>query len=263
MLLKLPLHFAHGNGFPSESYQELFRHLHNKFEVHYIPIIGHGEYPITNNWDYLVQELIHNIQSQHTAPVIGLGHSMGGVLIYMAACVAPELFREIILLDAPIPGFWRSCLLKAIKRFKLSNYLMPIRRTRVRRTHFHSPEEAYEYFRTKSLFQHFTKESLEFYVRHGLEKTPQGYILRFQRDIETNLYLTMPDNLYRYRASDTLAASLIYNTNSVLMTPYELNAMKHYYGFRVYPFKEGSHLFPFEYPRETAKEIKKIVFNKD
>ncbi|MCD6047369.1 MAG: putative hydrolase or acyltransferase [Gammaproteobacteria bacterium] len=255
----LPLHFAHGNGFPSESYQELFDHLSPEFDIHYIPMVGHGEYPVTDNWPHLVAELIQHIKASHSQPVIGLGHSMGGVLMFMAAAQAPELFQQIILLDSPLPGFWRSFLLRFVKQMRLLHWFTPIQQVRVRRQSFHSKEEAFQYFKQKPLFRHFTDQSLWLYVENGLTATEKGYVLRFDRSIETNLYATVPHNLYQYSKPAGVRSSVIYSMHSHLLKSPELLAMRLRYGFELHAFDQGTHLFPFEYPKETAQKIKMIT----
>ena len=257
----IPLHFAHGNGFPSESYQELFDHLAPEFQVSYIPMVGHGNCPVTQNWGHLVDELIEDIKKHHHAPIVGLGHSMGGVLMFMAACLQPQLFRQIVLLDSPVPGLWRSWFLKMVKRCDLIHHFTPIERARTRRVLFSHFEEAYDYFRNKPLFKNFTRKSLEYYIHYGLIETEHGYVLRFDREIETQLYATIPDNLYLYQKPPHLSASLIYSIYSELMNRFELAAMKNRYGFELYPFHRGTHLFPFEYPEAAANEIKRVVAN--
>lgn len=256
---RLPLHFAHGNGFPSESYQELFGHLTADFDIHYLPMVGHGEYPVTDNWPHLVEELIAHIKNTHTQPIVGLGHSMGGVLMFMAAAKAPELFTRIILLDAPVPGFWRSCFLRIIKQMQLLHLITPVNQARVRRQYFPSKQDAFEFFRHKPLFRQFTEQSLRLYVEYGLMPTKDGYTLRFDREIETKLYATVPHDLYQYKKPYNVQSSLIYSKQSHLLGWAELSAMRYRYGFDLYAFDRGTHLFPFEFPEATANQIKMIT----
>ena len=61
-------------------------------------------YPPTEGWPHLVDQWIDSIHE----PVYGVGHSLGGYLNYLAAVRRPELFRAIVLLDAPIIGPFRG-----------------------------------------------------------------------------------------------------------------------------------------------------------
>lgn len=259
------IHFTHGNGFPSESYQEYFDALAPEFDVSYLPMSGHQvDFPVTDNWDFLVKELLHDIKQNHHEPVYGVGHSMGGVLMFMAACEAPELFKSILLLDSPIPGRWRLHVLQILKRLRIVNRIMPIDRARTRRNQFKNHDEAFQYFRTKSLFKNFTEASLQNYVQAGLVPDKNdGFILRFDRNIEEAIYASAPHNLHRFYKKLQVPAYLLYSQNSDIITAHDRKAMVKYYGFKEYCFPKGGHLFPFEFPQETAAMTKKILLGVD
>lgn len=261
----LPIHFSHGNGFPSESYQEYFNALQPEFAVSYLPMAGHHEkFPVTDNWPFLVQELLADIRSKHQAPIYGVGHSMGGVLMFMAACAAPEVFKKILLLDSPVPGRWRLQLLKLLKKTNFTNRIMPVDRVRGRRERFNNQEEAVDYFRHKALFKHFTDDSLRNYVRFGLIESPEGgYTLRFNREVEVSIYTSVPDNLYQLRQHLKVPAHLLYSKNSNVTTLHDRQAMARKYGIHVHQFMHGSHLFPFEFPKEAALATKKILLGEE
>jgi len=260
MNTRAPLYFAHASGFPAECYQQLFDYLSPHFEIDYTPMFGHGTYPVSDNWPHLVDELIAHLKKYAGAPIIAVGHSMGGLLILLAACRAPALFKQIILLDSPLFGFWRAQGLRLIKRFFLMGYFTPTNRVRQRRMHFHSRKEALAYFKSKPLFQQFTQKSLEYYVQFGLKPadTGGGYVLRFDRQTESQIFATIPHNIFHQRLPASLERALIYCTHSNVM-PYDPSVARARYGFTVYPFTQGSHLFPFEYPQATAEAICHII----
>ena len=107
--MKKQLHFAHGNGFPSPCYRQLLLHLEKQFDCCYIDRVGHSaKYPVTENWQHLVDEVIASIKIQTTPPVIAVGHSLGGVLSILAAMEQASLFRAVILLDSPLFGRLKS-----------------------------------------------------------------------------------------------------------------------------------------------------------
>ncbi|MCP6060700.1 hypothetical protein NL388_36140, partial [Klebsiella pneumoniae] len=60
-------------------------------------------FPVTDNWFRLKDELREEIRKRYGgAPVVGVGHSLGGVLHLLVAAENPELYRQIVLLDAPV-----------------------------------------------------------------------------------------------------------------------------------------------------------------
>ncbi len=70
------IHFAHGNGFPSPCYKQLLDCLATRYDYCYIDRVGHDPlYPVEENWDKLVAQIIASIKAQANQPVIALGHS--------------------------------------------------------------------------------------------------------------------------------------------------------------------------------------------
>jgi pimeloyl-ACP methyl ester carboxylesterase len=110
------LYFSHANGFPAACYRKFFSYLEPDFRISSITCIGHDPvYPVTDGWPHLVAQLIDHLSAHCRAPVVGVGHSLGGYLTFMAAVQRPELFNCIILLDAPILGYFK------VRRSRCSN----------------------------------------------------------------------------------------------------------------------------------------------
>ena len=57
---------------------------------------------MTDGWDRLRDELREEIEKNFTKKIIGVGHSLGGILHLLVAAQNPELYQQIILLDSPI-----------------------------------------------------------------------------------------------------------------------------------------------------------------
>ncbi|KTC65987.1 hydrolases or acyltransferases (alpha/beta hydrolase superfamily) (plasmid) [Legionella adelaidensis] len=257
--MKESIHFAHGNGFPSPCYQQLFKNLSNQFDYYYIDKVGHTEqYPVTDNWHNLSAEVIASITSQTTKPVIGLGHSLGGVLTYLAAIENPDLFRCIILLDSPIIGRVKSKALLLAKTLGIIDHLTPAYRTKGRRRHWRTREEARQYLKSKKLFKNFTEDCLEDYIDYGLEKDANGFTLRFDPYIEYQIYRTIPHVLHEYEGKLKVPAAIIYGKKSNVVNAGDIRYMGRKQGIKSFK-TEGTHMFPMEYPEETATKIIKVI----
>lgn len=253
------IHFSHANGFPAETYRKMFHYLQPDFKIGYINIHAHHpDYPVTDNWEMLVYELINYIEKNYHAPVMGVGHSLGGVLTFAAAALRPDLFKCIILLDAPVLGTVRSVLIRLMKKVGMVDKVTPGHRSKFRRTQWGSVEEAIDYFRSKHLFRYFDEECLEDYVQFGTEKTKAGIQLKFDRSIEYQIYCTLPHNLSKYKGRLNVPAALIYGKYSYAIKSYDRRNMKKYYNIRSVPIEAG-HLFPFEQPELAALMIKRTI----
>lgn len=252
---KIQLHFAHGNGFPSPCYQQLFNHLKNQFDCCYIDKVGHSaKFPVTENWHYLVDEVVSSISTQATEPVIALGHSLGGILSLLAAIERPSLVRAVILLDSPILGRLKSNVLRFSKNVGIIDRLTPAYRMRMRRQHWQTREEVWCYLKSRALFKTFSDACLEDYIHYGLKKDKEGYSLRFDRQIEYQIYRTIPHVLYNYEGQLKCPAALIYGNKSNVVKRLDLRYMTKYFGVEHIETK-GTHMFPMENPEVTANLI--------
>jgi pimeloyl-ACP methyl ester carboxylesterase len=228
----------------------MFSHLRG-FSVSWIDAIGMDpRYPPTEGWPHLVDQLIEALEKN--APVYGVGHSLGGYLNYLAAVRRPELFRAIVLLDAPIIGPFRGSMLGATKRLGIVDRVTPAGATRDRRSSWESRDEAKAHFRTRRLFQNFAEEALDDYVRYGLVE--EGGKLRLKIDplIEYQIYRTIPHDMMRHLPKLRVPAFFLGGADSDVARRIRLAGMRPKFRLRKVP---GGHLFPFEHPRESATSI--------
>lgn len=249
------IHFAHGNGFPSPCYSQLLKRLKLRYDCCYIDRVGHNpNFPVTENWHFLVDEVIESIKQQASEPVIAVGHSLGGVLSLIAAIEQPALFKAVIMLDSPLLGRFKSSMVRLAKALGVIDRITPAFRTRGRREHWGNREQLMEYLRGRDLFKTFTEACLQDYIDYGLKQTDNGYELRFDRHIEYLIYRTIPHHLHQYEGRLTRPAALIYGNKSTVVDRLDLRYMKRHYNIQAIE-TEGSHMLPMEYPGEVADQI--------
>jgi pimeloyl-ACP methyl ester carboxylesterase len=226
----------------------MLRPLRDHFSVSWEEALGMDpRHPPTEGWPHLVEQLIASIRE----PVYGVGHSLGGYLNYLAAVQRPELFRAIVLLDAPIIGPFRGSVLGAVKRLGIVDRVTPAGATRDRRSSWPSREEARAHFRSRPLFRHFADQCLDDYVAHGLVENHQ-LRLRIDPAIEYQIYRTIPHDMMRHLPKLRVPAGFIGGAESDVVRRVRLAGMKPKFRMRKVP---GGHLFPFERPREAAAAL--------
>lgn len=253
------IHFAHANGFPARTYSKLFSFLEDDFEINYLERHGHNpEFPVTEGWEFLIKELKTEIQIRYTKPIIGIGHSLGGILHLLVAAENPKLYQQIILLDAPIISRLSSFGLKFLKKTNLFEKYSPTLSTKFRRSVWKDENEAFEHFNKKEKFNAFDEEVLRDYVKHGTEKCEKGIKLFFKPRIEAKIYETLPVNLPKLRGQLQIPISFIGGTDSREARLAKLGFMKRNFQIKFH-FLKGSHLFPLEKPQKTAEFIKKAI----
>jgi len=253
--------FSHANSFPAATYGVLFRSLRARgFTVKAVDRYGHHpDYPVTNNWPHLVQQL-HDLAAREVEkagePAFLVGHSLGGFLSLMCAARHPQLARGVLLLDAPLLGGWKAQALRAMKGTQLVGSLSPGAVSRKRKNRWPSREAALEHFRHKKAFARWEPQVLADYVAHGTRDEGGERVLAFDRDIETAIYNTLPDNLDRLLQRHPLQckAAFIGALQSQEMAQVGM-AMTHKVVQGRVTMLDGSHLFPMEKPVATAAAI--------
>lgn len=253
------IHFTHANGFPAKTYNKLFSFLADDFTIGFLERHGHNaKFPVSDGWRFLKEELREEIENRYTEKVIGIGHSLGGILHFLNAVERPELYRQLILLDSPLMSRLSEFGFRLLKKTGRWKKTPLVRQTDSRRNHWKSKEEAFEHFKRKEKFAAFDEDVLRDYVEHGTVETREGVKLFFDPEIESKIYQTLAHGFSKYRNRLKVPTAYIGGTHSREAKAARLKFMQKNFPVDFY-FIEGSHLFPFEKPEETARLIKKIA----
>ena len=258
---KQVVHFAHANGFPARTYTKLFSFFDPRFDIRYLERHAHDpEFPVTDGWHALKDELRRSIERDFEKPVIGLGHSLGGILHLLVSIDNPHLYKQIILLDAPIISRFSSNGIRFLKALNLMDRLSSSRMTRARRNLWKSREDAYKHFKAKPKFAAFDDDVLCDYIEYGTVETDGGFRLSFDPQIEAAIYRNLPHDLPSLKGKLSVPVTYIGGVESREAKLARLSFMQKNFPIDFH-FLPGSHLFPFEIPRETAAKIASITWN--
>ena len=258
---KAVLQFSHGNSYPASCYRQLLTPLEKKFKINAVEMFGHNKkYPVTDGWTYLVEELIDSIETFTDEPVYGVGHSLGGILTFIAAVKRPDLFKAVVMLDSPIYSRLKSMLLKWSKQLDLIDRVTPGGgKTLTRKRHWPNAEAALHYLRSKTVFKNFTEECLKDYIIYGMEKTASGLQLKYNVNIEHKIYRTIPHDLPKLKNQLKVPLIVLYGANSDVLHSYDIkNLRRSFKNVQIHKIP-GGHLFPFECPKETAELLFRIL----
>jgi len=131
-----------------------------------------------------------------------------------------------------------------------------------RRNSWPSAEAALEHFRHKKAFAQWNEEVLHDYIEHGTVDHEGKRVLAFDREIETKIYNTIPDNLDRLFKRHPLKCpvSFIGGRQSVEMRRVGMSMTEKLTKGRTMML-DGSHLFPMEKPLVTAAAIEASLRN--
>ena len=252
------IQFSHATGFPAESYRYFFQQL-SPYEVTYVPVFGEGRFRLRNSWRNLVPELIEDIEIKHKEPVIGIGHSFGAVLTFWAAMQRPDLFQKVILIDPPFINL-RFRIFSAFARLMgQAEKMIPIaRNAKRRRDTFKDFSEASAYWRPKRLFRNFHPECFEDYVKASLVPDGSEMTLRISADEEAKMFASTP--VFIGSGKFKIPSYYLYPAKgSVLMGNALAEQKKRFSNTEFMEIEKGGHMFPLEYPLETAEILKKLI----
>lgn len=255
--------FSHANGFPAGSYRVLFEHWRAQgFEVQAIEKFGHdARFPISSNWPHLRDQLLHFVDAHRNGRKVHLvGHSLGGFLSLLAACRRPEWVASVVMLDSPVLTGWKAQVIRVAKAAGFIGRVSPGQVSRRRRVEWESRDAAHAHFVAKPMFARFHAQALSDYLAAGLEDHQGRVRLSFSREVETQLYNTLPHHfgaLLR-RHPPRCPVTYLGGNHSQEGRLVGLNSVRHLCGERI-EWMEGTHLFPFERPLQTAQAVLRWV----
>jgi len=255
------IQFSHANGFPSQCYNHFFQFFDSDYEFSYVPLTGHGKYKAGRNWQALVQELIEDIEAKHDNPIIGMGHSMGGVLTLFASIQRPDLFEKVFILDPPLFSRKMRIGIGINYFFGLAGYTVPIaKKAKNRRNHFDSREQVYNSFKKKSLFKNFDEQCFKDYIQYGLKEAAngKGVELAFSKEAEYRGFCSTP--FYIGNTNLQRPTHFIHAANKGVLRPEDLQHLKDLFAPKAaFISFEGGHLFPLEKPEKTAHLLQNMI----
>ncbi|WP_431258196.1 alpha/beta fold hydrolase [Roseateles chitinivorans] len=257
--------FSHANGFPAGCYRVLFDRWRDAgWTVHALPRIGHDpRYPVTSNWPHLRDELLHFIQDQvkPSAPVMLIGHSLGGLLSLLAACRKPALARGLVMLDSPVIDGWRAHSLQVAKSAGFIKRVSPGKVSHQRRYEWPSLDEAHAHFAAKHKFARWDPRVLKDYIASGFDAHEDGQVrLGFTREIETRIYNTLPHNLPRILRGHAPRCPVAFIAGTQSEELRQANAAgSKALAKDLFRWFEGTHLYPFERPDDTATLVLELM----
>ncbi|WP_299977485.1 alpha/beta hydrolase [uncultured Pseudoteredinibacter sp.] len=255
------IHFYHATGYPFGSYADLLSRLADDYNIFGLAHRGCWEDQAEPNssiaWHNYADDLIEFLDRQKRGPVIGMGHSIGGVTTMFAAIKRPDLFSKIVLID---PVFVAPPLWYMSRLARLLNKPVPMAAVAKKRPNqWASREEAVNFHRSKRAFSRFTEKSMEAYGHFGIKETDKGFGLRFSRDWEAHIYSSVP---YIWRQLPKLKLPVLGlrgEFSDVLMDKSWGRWQKLRPQDQLFSLSEAGHMLPHERPLECAEHIKEFL----
>jgi len=264
VLKKGTLLFLHANSYSAGMYGSLLEPLYNNYEVWAPDLPGHGNSHWTGrvqSWENLADYYIKHLERiKLPMPFIGMGHSIGGVVIMLMAIKRPNWFSKTIFLD---PVLLPKSLLWIIRglHFTSLTHLIPLAKAANRRKSlFSSRQAALDHFSSKQVFSRWQPQFLEGYVDHCLHPLDSGeWQLSCAPQLESSIYQSLPLNAWKFPKKLQVPSLFLIGNHSDTVDKRGVQRLKNTSRNHVVNGVEGGHLFPFEKPEESMALIKDFL----
>jgi len=182
-----PILFSHATGFHGRVFAPMAAYLaeysRTTFDYRgYGDTLAPANWPLS--WDGFGDDALavaHDVVARNDGqPLIGVGHSMGGAGLVMAALRKPQLFAGLVIFE-PI-------IFPPEVRTQASGSSPLAAATRRRRRTFASHDDAVTNFAAKPPLSSLHPDALAAYVRHGFTQQDDGVHIKCEPEFEAQTY---------------------------------------------------------------------------
>jgi pimeloyl-ACP methyl ester carboxylesterase len=193
-------------------------------------------------------------------PVVGVGHSLGGVLTLWAASDRPDLFRAVVLVDPVLlVPHWLWAL--RIMRLLALDERQPLVQGALRRRRTWPDRQAcFDHYRDKALFARWSDAALWDYVESGTRPGGEGVALRYPPEWEARIFATTPTGIWRDVPRLAVPALVMRGARSDTFSPSAMARVgRALPAARLVEVPGAGHLVPMEEPAEIAATIRAFL----
>ncbi len=262
-----PLHFLHANGYPPECYKPLFELLQKHYRLFGMklrPLWDDAKMDDLHNWHPLSDDLLRFLSNRGSDSVIGVGHSIGGIVTLRTALHNPQKFRAIILLDPVlfVPSF--LVMWSLARAIGLGNKAHPkISGALKRRKTFDNLDMVFRGYCTCDVFRYMSDENLRAYIE-GITKPKAGggFELAYTPEWENHIYLTGLRDFDLWRGLPKLEVPTLIirgaETDTFLENAAKLVKKKNP-KIQIETMQKSTHILPLERPQEVFEIMQSFL----
>ncbi|MBO9489024.1 alpha/beta hydrolase [Endozoicomonas sp. G2_1] len=267
------IHFLHGNGFSALTLAAMAAQLPEDWPLWLTNVPGHGlseqpnhRWPDWHEMAFAVaQTIAEQTQVAEQGPVIGVGHSLGGILTLLAAADHPEYFEHVILLDPPM--YKHSFILghRILRKTRILQNSKFIKAVQRRRSHWPDSEAMAKDLSKKALYKDWHPQVMQDFINSATNKSEQnnGLSLACSPHWEAGIFSSYPSKLWQKIKKVQVPVDILTADNSYsFIRPAVTKAARLNSHIRQHKFGQ-SHCFPMEQPVEAGKFLHKLLLAAD
>lgn len=266
------IHLLHGTGFSAMTLAAMASQLPADWSIWLTDVPGHGysTQPSTKmpNWQKMANTVADAIYLQanvkEDGPLVGIGHSMGGVLTLFAATKYPDLFSEIILLD-PVLFQTEMLIAQALMRATGTwRQRAMVKSVSNRTATWPSLAAMEESIASKAFYKPWHSQAIKDYCQFSTTTNAQQAVsLSCQPSWEASIFGSYPKGLWHTVRHINVPVNILVANKSYFFIPKsvkraaKINPNIQWQTFGKY------HCFPMEEPAETANIITQLINTKN
>ncbi len=170
--------FLHANGFNARAYTTILEPLAGELRLLAIDLRGHGRTVLPlpmegrTSWSETRDDVLAVLKALDLTRVILAGHSMGGTLALLAAALAPERARAVVMFD---PVILPQALIDRAKGGEPLHGAL-VEQALKRRSTFPDRPTAYKAYHGRGAFRTWSDAMLADYIEDGFKDAPGGQV---------------------------------------------------------------------------------------
>lgn len=245
---------AHATGFHGRYWDPIATMLARSFRVVSVDLRGHGDSVVpegvTMDWVGMAHDLlavIDALQLRTTAPLFGVGHSMGGCSTLLAEHLRPGTFdrawlmEPIVFVSDDIPDPTKNVMVDAARK---------------RREVFPSHEAVLERYLSRPPFAGCDPEAVWAYVHHGFEALEDGSVrLKCRGEVEAQVFLHSVTDMGHHLDKVTLPILVAGSTDGQRPAEIAPIVADRLANGSFHLFEDRTHFAPMEDPVGVAQHI--------
>lgn len=264
------IHLLHGTGFSAMTLAAMASQLPSDSSIWLTDVPGHGlsTQPSKRmpNWQKMADTVANAIYQQANVkvdgPLIGIGHSMGGVLTLLAAAKYPDLFSEIILLD---PVLFKNEMIIAQQLMRATGAWRQralVKSVANRTSSWPDLDSMKENIAEKSFYKTWHPQVIDDYCQYSSTPNSDSSVqLSCSPKWEASIFGSYPKGLWQAVRKIQLPVNILVAKNTYFFIPSAVKrAAKENSQIKWQEFGER-HCFPMEQPVETACILTKLISN--
>jgi len=256
--------FAHANGFHGLTYSKVFEGAAQDYRVILLDLRGHGQSTLPapvealKNWHIYLDDVLAFLDSFGEESYVLAGHSLGGVINFLAGQRRPERTAGLLLAE---PVLLRRSIGKIMSwghSVGLTRRLVPlVRRAAERKTRFDDREAAFWNYHGRGAFKTWPDSILRDYVDGGFRDHPDGYVeLACDRAWEVATYQTQDNDIWKHAHRARFPIHVLRAERGSTVFPMMADRLKRILPQTIVETVPGtSHFLPMERPDALATAL--------